>query len=63
MNEHGDTPLTAALDYGHFEVVTKLINAGADGHLSDDILTRLMKLSEKRHSEIYYEDSEYDTTY
>lgn len=58
MNEHGDTPLTAALDYGRFEVVEKLINAGADGRLSDDILTRLMKLFEKRHSEIYYEDSE-----
>lgn len=58
MNVHGDTPLTAALDYGHFESVKKLINAGADGHLSDEILTRLMKLYEKRYSEMYYEDSE-----
>lgn len=57
MNEHGDTPLTTALDYGHFELVKTLINAGADGHLSDEILTRLMKLNEKRYFEIYYEDS------
>lgn len=63
MNGHGDTPLTAALDYGHFELVKKLINAGADGHLSDEILTRLMKLYEKRCSEMYYEDSESDAKY
>lgn len=52
-NSLDETPLTVALQRGHFDVVKVLIEARADENLSDDILTRLNQLNEKRASEVY----------
>lgn len=47
-SEYGETPLSLALDKGHLYIVRVLVKAGADDNVSDEMITRLQKLREKR---------------